>query len=222
MDKRRNSYTAVLFLAGLAAAMLYLVLGLAPSSKGFREVARSGRPVPQALCSKDPTPKEEARERPPARSTVRPLQNSLSPSLPSLEESLEAFSRFTQEADPALNQLLDRDHGFIELYGGIQRLLGRRIVEDTDPQYTVVKLEGELLTFAELEGEQMDMTTRAEEMAVSDTFPPGSSTWRRKSPSRPMRATRTAARRLATSTDRRTYPCRKGLFSSSARRAISA
>ncbi len=166
MDRRRNSYTAVLFLAGLAAAMLYLVLGLAPSSKGFREVARSGRPVPQALCTKDPTPKEEARERPPARSTVRPLQNSLSPSLPSLEESLEAFSRFTQEADPALNQLLDRDHGFIELYGGIQRLLRRRIVEDTDPQYTVVKLEGELLTFAELEGEQMDMTTRAEEMAA--------------------------------------------------------
>ena len=164
MTKQRNSYTAVLFLVGLAAAMLYLGLGLAPSSTGFQQLSRPTPTVSEVLAAKIPVQAEKEEEKLPVRSTIRTLQHPLSPPAPSLREALDSFCQLTQEADPALNQLLDRDHVFIELFGGTQRLLGRQIVEDTDPQYTVVKLEGDLLTFADLEGEQMDMTTRAEEM----------------------------------------------------------
>ncbi len=166
MTKRRNSYTAVLFLAGLVSALLYLGLGLTPSATGFQDLTRSVPVVSQPYAAKLPLPAREDRENPfPSRSTViHPLQHSLGTPVPSLSEALDTFCQFTQEADPTLNQLLDRDHMFIELYGGAQRLMGRQIVEDMDPQYTVVNLEGGLLTFADLEGEQMDMTTRAEEM----------------------------------------------------------
>ena len=170
MTKRRNSYTAVLFLAGLVSALLYLGLGLGPTATGFQALTRPAHGLSAPLALKRPlTPEEERREKkeavyPDRSAAIRPLRHSLGTSVPSFSDILDAFCRLTQEADPALNQLLDRDHVFIELYGGTQRVLGRRIIEDTDPQYTVVKLEGDLLTFAALEGEPVDMTTRAEEM----------------------------------------------------------
>lgn len=51
------------------------------------------------------------------------------------------------QAEEIINSSLDRDHGFIQLYGGMQRLLGRRILEDVDKTYTVYKLSDGSLTF---------------------------------------------------------------------------
>jgi hypothetical protein len=85
-----------------------------------------------------------------------------------LEESGEAvtLTQVVDGAESAINDLLDRDHLFIQLYGGAQRLLGRRVVEDAvDPRYTVVKLTDGLLTFANLDAQRQDMALRAEEMA---------------------------------------------------------
>ena len=37
---------------------------------------------------------------------------------------------FVESAETALNEDLDQEHGFIQLYGGFQRLTGRRVLED--------------------------------------------------------------------------------------------
>ena len=54
---------------------------------------------------------------------------------------------FVDGAETAVNQDLDRDHLFIQLYGGIQRLTGRRMVEDAVDENTVVKLSTGALNF---------------------------------------------------------------------------
>lgn len=56
----------------------------------------------------------------------------------------------------------------------------------------------------------------------ASTFPPGRSTWLKKSLPFPIRAHRTAERRLAASMSSRTYPSRKGLPTARAVSAISA
>lgn len=50
-------------------------------------------------------------------------------------------------AESEANGTLDRQHFFIQLYGGVQRLLGRTAVEDVEPKYTVYKLSDGALTF---------------------------------------------------------------------------
>ena len=57
---------------------------------------------------------------------------------------------FVDGAETAVNQDLDRDHLFIQLYGGVQRLSGRRIVEDAVSENTVVKLSNGALNFVSL------------------------------------------------------------------------
>ena len=54
-------------------------------------------------------------------------------------------------AESAANQDLDRHHLFIQLYGGVQRLTGRRVVEDTVSANTVVKLSTGALNFVDLQ-----------------------------------------------------------------------
>lgn len=61
--------------------------------------------------------------------------------------SLGELKALYSQAEEIINSSLDRDHGFIQLYGGIQRLLGRRILEDVDKTYTVYKLSDGSLTF---------------------------------------------------------------------------
>lgn len=69
------------------------------------------------------------------------------------EALLKSFARdkdvttFLTGAETAVNQDLDRDHLFIQLYGGIQRLTGRRMVEDAVDENTVVKLDTGALNF---------------------------------------------------------------------------
>ena len=53
-------------------------------------------------------------------------------------------------AESALNQDLDEDHLFIQLYGGFQRLAGRRLIEDPVEDNSVVRLSNGTLNFINL------------------------------------------------------------------------
>ena len=61
-----------------------------------------------------------------------------------------------EEAESASNSDLDRDHLFIQLYGGIQRLTGRRVVEDAVAGNTVVKLSTGALNFVDMSVSSLD------------------------------------------------------------------
>lgn len=152
MDSRRNTWAAVLFLLGLSAAVIFLLLGVFPRPALFWEASRP-------VYDRDALPSKIAT----LRTVDTAIQNHVAAPLPNMGEGFETL---TEEADPALNDLLDREHTFIELYGGGQRLMLRRAVEDVDPQYTVVKLTDQVLTFANLEAQPVDMTQRARELAV--------------------------------------------------------
>ena len=54
------------------------------------------------------------------------------------------------EAESAVNSDLDRDHLFIQLYGGVQRLSGRRMIQDIVAGNTVAKLSTGALNFVNL------------------------------------------------------------------------
>ena len=58
---------------------------------------------------------------------------------------------FVDGAETAVNGDLDRDHLFIQLYGGVQRLSGRRVVEDAVGENTVVRLSTGGLNFVDLQ-----------------------------------------------------------------------
>lgn len=76
------------------------------------------------------------------------------------EGKLEALLKNTvRERDPmvllegaesAVNSDLDRDHLFIQLYGGVQRLSGRRVIQDMVAGNTVAKLSTGALNFVNL------------------------------------------------------------------------
>ena len=162
MAKRRDTYTALLFLAGIFAAAIFLLIGLFPTP----EFVLPGRPVrptlrtrPSVIASATPEERETM-----VRPLLRSVKGHLPTPIPTYEEVDAALMERIDAAEPAVNELLDREHTFIQLYGGVQRLLGRRVVEDADPQYTVVKLTDQMLAFIDLESGQMDMTNRAQEM----------------------------------------------------------
>lgn len=153
MASRRNGITAVLFLLVLTIATGFLLCGVFPEEEHFADLPR---------LTKITTHKTDGLSSP-----VRPSPLSVQTRLGAtyhLAQANEDLDRFLEEAEPGLNALLDRDHTFIELYGGIQRLTGRRMVEDVDPQYTVIKLDDQSLTFANPDGQAEDVTVRAEEM----------------------------------------------------------
>ena len=56
----------------------------------------------------------------------------------------------SSEAESAVNSDLDRDHLFIQLYGGVQRLSGRRVIQDMVAGNTVAKLSTGALNFVNL------------------------------------------------------------------------
>lgn len=72
-------------------------------------------------------------------------------------------------AEAAVNKDLDRDHLFIQLYGGAQRLAGRRMVEDPVGGYTVVKLSTGALNFTDPGWRgSMEKTARSNAFATAD------------------------------------------------------
>lgn len=80
-----------------------------------------------------------------------------------LTESAPLLTRardFHASAEADANSALDRGHFFIQLYGGVQRLLGRTTVEDADPRYRVCKLSDGTLTF--VNGTPGDVSSNAQ------------------------------------------------------------
>ena len=57
------------------------------------------------------------------------------------------FPAFAATAESAVNEDLDRDHWFIQLFGGVERLMGRRVISDAVEDNTVVKLSTGALNF---------------------------------------------------------------------------
>lgn len=187
MAKRRDTLTAVLFLAGLLTGAVFLLFGLF-AKPGFDDPSRPNhftrrtkatvihqtelgrKPLERSKhdpgSASKPTYIRPRRKDPgPAvRALDRVIVNSAKTPAVTLDDGVRAVESFIDSAQPALNELLDREHTFIQLYGGIQSLAGRRVIEDMDPQYTVVKLTDHLLTFVDMDAQRQDMTERAEEM----------------------------------------------------------
>lgn len=69
---------------------------------------------------------------------------------------------FVSTAEGALNTDLDREHSFIQLYGGFQRLSGRHMLEDVEQDTQVVKLKNGTLSFASLDAQPADVTPQIE------------------------------------------------------------
>ena len=75
---------------------------------------------------------------------------------------------FLAGAETAVNEDLDRDHWFIQLYGGVQRLSGRRLIQDTVGGNTVARLSNGTLNFVNLDSPTVpgeDVAARAENTA---------------------------------------------------------
>lgn len=64
-----------------------------------------------------------------------------------LQPSLTSLTAFASQSETALNEDLDRKHWFIQLYGGIQRLCGKRVIEDKTLSAQVLKLSTGALNF---------------------------------------------------------------------------
>lgn len=77
------------------------------------------------------------------------------------ESSLQAKLEFAaDQTEGALNAALDRDHYFIELYGGVQRLTGQRFIED-NYSYSVIRMDNGSLTFGSVGQAQVDVSHNA-------------------------------------------------------------
>ena len=135
MVKPHTNLGALLFLGALAAGALLLVTGLAdtsPARKGVRLPQRSGASFVAHARMGDGWggPSQKGRAREAARTP--------------LEERIQSF---IGSAEATANSALEQDHFFIQLYGEVQKLSGRTVVEDADPRYSVVKLTDGTLTF---------------------------------------------------------------------------
>ena len=92
------------------------------------------------------------------------------------ETLLKSFVRerdvmaFVDGAESAVNQDLDREHWFIQLYGGVQRLSGRRIVEDAVSENTVARLTTGALNFVDLQSGGQAEPRAAEHAAATADF----------------------------------------------------
>lgn len=68
----------------------------------------------------------------------------------------------------ALNQSADRNHGFIQMFGGIQNLLGKRVIEDANPDTIVVRLDNGKLQFISKNAQQEDVSDKAQSLIALD------------------------------------------------------
>lgn len=74
----------------------------------------------------------------------------------------ERMQKRADKVESSLTDTLDRDHLFIQSYGLVQRLLGRRVVEDAESQYTVARLSDGALTFVDPNAAYSDPSQRAQ------------------------------------------------------------
>ena len=73
---------------------------------------------------------------------------------------------FVEQAESALNEDLDQSHSFIQLYGGFQRLSGRRMLEDVNQAARVVRLSNGTLNFSYPDAQPLDVSSQIQ--AVND------------------------------------------------------
>lgn len=79
---------------------------------------------------------------------------------------LDKASFAAEHSESALNDALDRPHVFIELYGAVQRITGRRLSADTTPDTSVTRLRNGTLTFCGLGNAYIDPTDNAARTAA--------------------------------------------------------
>lgn len=130
--KLRNTITAILFLALLLTGICYLASGANQArfspGEGFFPAEKS--PSSSRFHAK--------------QSVGRPGRGT-----PLTPELLATHAETTiAGVEKSLTDTLDRDHLFIETYGRLQALQGRRVMEDVEIQYTVARLSDGTLTFA--------------------------------------------------------------------------
>lgn len=129
----REYITAGLFLLGLLAGTVFWLWGRLVPEDDYAGMTLTAKA--DALAEVSSTHGARAV---PARLAAE------SAAQPVTETELKALA---DGAEDAVNDELSRSHLFIELYGGIQRLFGRRMIEDADENYTVYKLTDGSLTF---------------------------------------------------------------------------
>ena len=71
----------------------------------------------------------------------------------------------TGGAEGAANRDLDAKHLCVQLFGGVERLMGRRVVQDADQSLTVVKLDSGALQFVDLTAGYVDAAGPAHALA---------------------------------------------------------
>ncbi len=166
MSDRRHSYTGALFLAALAAGTVYLNLGSLPKDLAVTEPQRPVLRQAQDSARPDGAGTAHAHTVTRLPRQTQPILgrgSSWTDRLPSLKQVSDSLQAAIDGVETAVNKNLDRDHFFIQLYGGAQRVIGRKSVEDLDPKYTVMRLSDGQLTFADPEGVQADRSVMARE-----------------------------------------------------------
>lgn len=156
--KLRDTATALLFLAVLISGILYLAVGF--YGQRYLEGAEF---LPS---SKDMVLTRSRRVK------TKPLLRQKRAALDAARLAAEAAGRLSaadESVEKALTDTLDRDHFFIESYGLVQGLLGRRVMEDVDPQYTVVRLSDGALSFADPDAAYSDPAEHAEAVSAFQT-----------------------------------------------------
>ena len=133
-DKLRHTLTALLFLAVLVAGIAYLGVGL----NGQRFVQGEG-----FAHVEKPFLLSQRQHRGKAAPDRRAKGEFVTPA-----DLAARADEATGAVETLLTDTLDQDHLFIESYGLVQQALGRRVMEDMDPQYTVARLSDGTLTFA--------------------------------------------------------------------------
>lgn len=153
MCKPHTNLGALLFLGALAAARSCWSPGLPTRPRPARVCASPSAAEPPLVAHArmgdgwgGPSQKGRAREA--ARTP--------------LEERIQSF---IGSAEATANSALEQDHFFIQLYGEVQKLSGRTVVEDADPRYSVVKLTDGTLTF--VNDQALDVSGHGRSVAVS-------------------------------------------------------
>lgn len=82
--------------------------------------------------------------------------------LPTEATWLEKVQAVIDTTEEGINSILTENKAFIELNGGFQRLIGRRVIDDADDHYTMVKLDNGALTFTYPEANQQSQEVLAQ------------------------------------------------------------
>ena len=152
--KFRDTAAAILFLAVLAVGVVYLALGFywqdrLADGAGFLsaekpyEPGRLSWPVRVDIPRRLPAPGEAADP------------EALTAALMALDDQVET----------ELTDMLDRDKVFIETYGLVQKTLGRRVMDDVQPHYTVTRLSDGSLSFLDPDSSYIDTSGYAQSTA---------------------------------------------------------